>query len=200
MSKKIYDKGQVQSIYWDAPHSWEWQGQVEKVNSICKFFQNKMSILLSPYQNVAVDKQLVKWKHRSGIRQYIATKPVKFGVKLWVLADSKIATLLILTFIFWKTNQTYKYGLGYGVLMKLAQPLINQGYRIFFDNFYMPVKLLNDLFILNTPSCGTVTENRKGFPNSMKNRKIWAKKKTKGKWDGFEKISVWCYSGSITKL
>ena len=170
MSKKIYDKGQVQSIYWDAPHSrschWEWQGQVEKVNSICKFFQNKMSILLSPYQNVAVDKQLVKWKHRSGIRQYIATKPVKFGVKLWVLADSKIATLLILTFIFW------------------------QGYRIFFDNFYMPVKLVNDLFNLNTPSCGTVTEDRKGFPNSMKNRKIWAKKKTKGKWDGFEKISV----------
>ena len=76
-----------------------------------------------------------------------------------------------------KTGQTYEYGLGYGVVIKFAQPLISQGYHIFFDNLYMSVKHGNDLLILNTPSCGLFTENCKGFPNSMKNRKIWAKKK-----------------------
>ena len=58
--------------------------------------------------------------------------------------------------------------------------MINQGYHIFFQSFYTSVKVVNDFFILNTPSCGTVTENRKGSPNSMKNGKIWAKKKDRG--------------------
>jgi hypothetical protein len=31
---------------------------------------------------------MVKSRHRSGIRQYIRDKPTKWGIKLWVLADS----------------------------------------------------------------------------------------------------------------
>ena len=55
--------------------------------------------------------------------------------------------------------------------MKLVQPLINQGYHIFFDNFYASTKLVNNLLILNTPLYGTVTENRKGLPGKMENGK-----------------------------
>ena len=55
--------------------------------------------------------------------------------------------------------------------MKLVQPLINQGYHIFFDEFYAWTELVNNLLILNTPLCGTVTESRKGFPGKMKNGK-----------------------------
>jgi len=31
---------------------------------------------------------MVRSKHRSGIRQYMKDKPTKWGLKLWVLADS----------------------------------------------------------------------------------------------------------------
>ena len=34
---------------------------------------------------------MVKSKHRSGIRQYIRNKPTKWGIKMWVLADSSNA-------------------------------------------------------------------------------------------------------------
>ena len=142
---------------------------------------------------------MVKSKHCSGIRQYIANKPVKFGVKLWVLADSKNGY----TFDF-DIYETYECNLGYGFVMKLAQPSINRGYHIFFDKFYTSVKLVNDLFILNTPSCGTVTENRKGFPNSMKNRKIWAKKMDRGemRWirENFCLVLEWINSKVVTML
>ena len=39
---------------------------------------------------MSVDERMVRCKHRSGIRQYMKDKPTKWGVKLWVLADSDI--------------------------------------------------------------------------------------------------------------
>ncbi|XP_066928515.1 uncharacterized protein [Clytia hemisphaerica] len=44
---------------------------------------------MHPQGNLAIDERLVKSKHRSDIRQYIKNKPVKFGIKLWVINDSK---------------------------------------------------------------------------------------------------------------
>ena len=44
-----------------------------------------------------------------------------------------------------KSDEIYNHGLGYSVVMKLMKTLLNQGYHLFFDNFYTSVKLLNDL-------------------------------------------------------
>ena len=35
-----------------------------------------------------MDERMVRSKHRSGMRQYNKDKPTKWGLKLWVLADS----------------------------------------------------------------------------------------------------------------
>ena len=64
--------------------------------------------------------------------------------------------------------------------MKLMEPWLNQGYHLFLDNFYTSLKLLNDLLCLRTPACGTSTENRKGFPQTMKKGKQLAKMKARG--------------------
>ena len=62
-------------------------------------------------------------------------------------------------------------GLGYDVVMKLVEPLVNQGYHLYFDNFYRSPKLVEDLFGLGIPSCGSAAENRRGFPDIMKKGK-----------------------------
>ena len=38
--------------------------------------------------HVSVDERMVKSKGRSGIRQFVANKPTRFGFKVWVLAES----------------------------------------------------------------------------------------------------------------
>ena len=53
-----------------------------KLSPFVNPFKEKCQNLYKPHQNVAVEKQLLKSKHRSSIRQHIAKKPVKFGVKL----------------------------------------------------------------------------------------------------------------------
>ena len=69
--------------------------------------------------------------------------------------------------------------------MKLASPLLDQGYNFYFDNFYTSTVIINDLYQHNTPSCGTITENQKGFPDYMKRGKVWGRKKEKSdmRWE-----------------
>ena len=63
--------------------------KLRKVAPFIDHFKNRCRDLYQPSKYVSVDERLVKSKHRSGIRQYIKNKPVKFGIKLWVLADSE---------------------------------------------------------------------------------------------------------------
>ena len=44
-----------------------------------------------PHEHVTVDEEMVPFKGRLGIKQFMKDKPVKFGIKLWVLADSVTA-------------------------------------------------------------------------------------------------------------
>jgi hypothetical protein len=45
--------------------------------------------IFQPYEKIAVDERMVRSKHTfSGIKQFMKDKPVKFGIKLWVLADT----------------------------------------------------------------------------------------------------------------
>ena len=37
---------------------------------------------------VSIDERMVKSKGRSGMRQFMPDKPVRFGFKLWVMADA----------------------------------------------------------------------------------------------------------------
>ena len=156
--------------------------KLRKVNSFIDQFRDRCVSLYQPAQNQAVDERLVKSKHRSGIRQYLKNKPAKFGIKLWVIADSATGyTCDFRVYTGSGDGLAHKdYGLGYGVVTTLAQPYLHQGYMIFFDNFYTSVPLVGDLFDKGTPSCGTVTENRKGFPLSMKGGKTWGQKKERG--------------------
>jgi len=63
--------------------------KLRKVRPLLDIFKARCRELYQPDQNVAVDERLVKSEHRSGIRQYIKNKPVKFRIKLWVVAESK---------------------------------------------------------------------------------------------------------------
>lgn len=64
--------------------------------------------------------------------------------------------------------------------MSFAHPLANQGYHMYFDNFYSSPVLIKDLFDLKIPSCGTSAENRRAFPESMKKGKEWARGRERG--------------------
>ncbi|KAG1927364.1 piggyBac transposable element-derived protein 4-like [Pimephales promelas] len=68
---------------------------VDKTDKLWKI-RKWMDLLLVRFQAlyevngfVTVDESMVKYKGRLGFRQYLPMKPVKWGIKVWVMAESK---------------------------------------------------------------------------------------------------------------
>ena len=161
--------------------------KLRHVQSFVEYIKGKCTSLYQPRQNVAIDERMVKSRHRSGIRQYVRNKPTKWGIKLWVLADSSNGYTSDFDVYIGKDagRDVSGHGLGYDVVMKLIRPLLNQGYRLFIDNFYTSMQLLQDLWRQGVAGTGTVSENRRGFPRSLRHSKQWAKGKERGcmRWE-----------------
>lgn len=150
--------------------------KLRKVQSFIDDFKSKCLSLYQPRQQVAIDERMVKSRHRSGIRQYIKDKPTKWGLKLWVLADSSNGYTVDFNIYIGKgAQQVGANGLGYDVVMRLMQPFFNQGYHLYIDNFYTSSVLVKDLFQEGVAVTGTIRENSRGFPAGMKNGSQWSK-------------------------
>ncbi|KAK6976570.1 piggyBac transposable element-derived protein 4 [Biomphalaria glabrata] len=59
-----------------------------KVRMLTTYIRMKCIKLYQPHQNVSIDERMVRNKGKYAFRQYIRDKPTKWGMKLWILADS----------------------------------------------------------------------------------------------------------------
>lgn len=67
------------------------------------------------------------------------------------------------------------------MVLELCSELSHQGYTLFFDNFYISSKLIDDLKKMNILACGTVNKTRKGFPKDFKDTSVeWGKRASRG--------------------
>ena len=89
--------------------------KLRKVEGFVDYFKTRCRVLYQPRKHVAIDERMVKSRHRSGIRQYIKDKPTKWGIKLWVLADSSNAYVQDFNIYIGREagRQVSQYGLGY---------------------------------------------------------------------------------------
>ena len=151
--------------------------KLDKVESFIGYFKSKCLSVYQPRQQLAIDERMVKSRHRSGIRQYMKGKPTKWGIKLWALADSSNGYTVDFNVYIGKVGDgaVGENGLAYDVVMRLMQPFLNQGYHLYIDNFYISSVLVKHLFEQGVPTTGTIRENSRGFPASMKNWSQWSK-------------------------
>ena len=148
-----------------------------KVESFIDYFKSRCLALYQPRQQLAIDERMVKSRHQSGIRQYIKDKPTKWGIKLWVLADSSNGYTIDFNVYIGKAagRDVSVNGLGYDVVVRLMHNFFNQGYHLYIDNFYTSTALVKYLFQQGVPTTGTIRENSRGFPANMKNGTQWSK-------------------------
>lgn len=98
-------------------------------------------------------------------------KPVKWGVKVWVLCDS--VNGYICTFDVYTGKDTcgstvHAHGLAYSIVMKLVQSYLKKGHIVYTDNYYSSPQLFEDLWKEGTYASGTVRTNRKHFLDFLK--------------------------------
>ena len=142
---------------------------------VCKRYRDNYT----PRRELSVDETMLKFKGRLGIKQYIKIKPVKWGIKLFTLAESATGYVLnVLPYtgkrddtVFSKTTQT---------VLDVSSLYLHLGHHLFLDNYYMSIELVKALFSKATLCCGTVNANRVGLPADIKKTCARVKKLKRG--------------------
>ena len=145
--------------------------RLRKLLPLINYIERKCFEFYQPVKELSVDERMVKSKARSHLIQYMRNKPVKWGFKVWVIADPSGYTLDFDVYTGKDGNGKGDHGVAYGVVMKLVAPLFFQGYHLYIDNFYTSRKLLDDLYQYGIYATGTFRANQRGIPSDLKTMK-----------------------------
>ena len=138
-----------------------------KVRPVIDYVRTKCENNFSPTKNLSVDEGMVAFKGRLSFRQYMPVKPTRYGIKVWMAADSSNGYVLNFDVYLGKDEGHRRiHGLGYDVVTKMITPFMNKNHHVYFDNFFSSVKLLEHLLAKKTFACATVrvSSNRKHLP------------------------------------
>ena len=119
---------------------------------------------------VTVDEQLYSFRSRCRFIQYMPSKPAKYGLKFWILADAKnyyISSIELYT----SKDETRTTDLRMHVVLKLAKHIYNTGRNITTDNFFTSLKLARELKSKKLSLVGTLRGNRREIPTEMRSVK-----------------------------
>lgn len=59
-----------------------------KVRPLIDHLSTKFATLYKPSKDIVVDEAMIKFQSRSSLKQYMPKRPIKRGIKVWVLGDS----------------------------------------------------------------------------------------------------------------
>ncbi|XP_033855228.3 piggyBac transposable element-derived protein 4-like [Acipenser ruthenus] len=135
---------------------------LDNINFSCRAYYH-------PQQHVSIDERMVASKARLSMMQHIKDKPTKWGVKMFVLADSTNGYTCNFQIYTGKRAHPTPNGLRYDTVMSVLDCNLGYGYKLYCDNFYTSPKLFTDLYGMNFAACGTVGDHTKGCPRTKEN-------------------------------
>ncbi|CAB4040995.1 Hypothetical predicted protein [Paramuricea clavata] len=63
--------------------------KLTKIRPLISKLENAFQDVYVPGKNISIDEGLIKFNGRLSFKQYMPKKPNKFGIKIWMLADSE---------------------------------------------------------------------------------------------------------------
>ena len=135
-----------------------------KVRPLIDHLSSKFSSLYDPSKDVAVDEAMIKFQRRSTLKQYMLMKPIKRGIKVWVLGDSANGYFSRFQ-VYTGRQENREVGLGAHGVKTLNSDL---NHHVYFDNFFTSAQLLEQLQEDGIYSCGTARKDRRGFPPALR--------------------------------
>ena len=141
-----------------------------KVRSLLDLVVPKFGEEYTLHQQVSVDEAMIKFKGRLGFKQYMKDKPIKWGMKVFVLADATngyVSNLQVYTGKGVDSGGTSNVGLCTRVVLDLMDGLHGSGHELYTDNYYTSPTLFLTLYNLGINACGTVRSNRRFFPKEL---------------------------------
>lgn len=132
-----------------------------KVRPLCDSFLRKCKSL-PVEKNICVDEQMVPFKGKLCIKQYVKNKPIKWGIKIFLLCgESGLAYNLFLFQGFSELDpeNIKTYGSGGSVVLRLTENIKPNRHFLFFDNYFSSYGLFEKLLHDKIYAVGTIRAN-----------------------------------------
>ncbi|GFO13361.1 PiggyBac transposable element-derived protein 4-like [Plakobranchus ocellatus] len=143
------------------PHGQPDYDPIQKIRPFVDYLNAKFKEVYQPQREVCIDEAMIPFKGRSWFKVYMKDKPTKWGFKLYELCESSPGYV-------WSVEMYCAYkrisNKPVDVTMRLLQPLLDQGYRLYVENHYCCPDLWNQMQGRNTMLVGTCRKNRVGMP------------------------------------
>ena len=102
-----------------------------------------MKLVLAPLKISQSIEGMIPFRGRLSFRQYMPARTTKYGIKVWIAADSSNGYVLNFDVYLGKDPRLQRiHGLGYDVVTKMITPFMNRNYHVYFDNFFSSVRLM----------------------------------------------------------
>jgi len=139
---------------------------IPHVRALAEKLNHSFAAHFTPTQHLSLDEAMVAYKGRSPIKQYIPSKPHKWGYKIYCLASEDY--LLHFEVYEGKEDDPSESGATYDTVIRMTQQYHNQQLILFTDNWFTSPTLMNALKQRGILMCGSVRSNRKGMPKIPK--------------------------------
>lgn len=115
---------------------------------------------------VTVDEKLEAFRGRCGFRQYIPSKPNKYGIKIFALSDAKFYyTSHIEVYVGEQPEGPFrKDNSGKSIVERLSEHIYESGRNITVDNWFTSLPLAKSLKEKRLSILGTIRKNKKELP------------------------------------
>jgi hypothetical protein len=142
--------------------------RIAKTRWLVEMFVRVSRDIYNLEREITVDECVIPYKGRyCFIRQFMPDKPVRFGIKVWLLASSKSRFVWQMEVYFGEQTGAGAHGLGYHVEERMVKGLENRGHCLVIDNFFASVNLFHELMCKGIWATGTVRRTSKNLPGGL---------------------------------
>lgn len=149
--------------------------RADKINNVCKYIDDACRKYYFPSEDIVVDESTVGFKGRVAFKCYNPKKPTKWGLRVFVLAESQSGYVSAFLPYFGQptTQSLMRPDLNFStrVVLQLVSNLQKDfpatGRHLFTDRYYTSCELAKELKAIFIHIIGTVNNNRKGLPHQV---------------------------------
>lgn len=214
--KDVFNRDRFLQIFWNLHVSPPPSGPISgtltrsgKVRNVASYLDKKFREHYVPEKKVSVDESTIGFKGRVVFKVYNKDKPIKWGIKVFVLSESSTGYICAVEPYFGKVTTDRLDRQDLGVTSRIVLHLVDklrqsygniEGLHVFTDRWYTNMDLAKELQNWKIHLTGTIMLNRSGLPDIVKPQRKNAKKKStklllkKGDIKTFRKSERFCLS------
>uniref|UniRef100_A0A3Q3Q2J4 PiggyBac transposable element-derived protein domain-containing protein n=1 Tax=Monopterus albus TaxID=43700 RepID=A0A3Q3Q2J4_MONAL len=141
-----------------------------KVRPVLCALQETFKAAADPEEFQSIDEQIIPFKGLLSIKQYIPKKPKPWGMKVWVRAGTSGYMYRFEVYQGSARRERVSWlGMAGDVVMRLCDDIKHKNHKVFFDNYFCSIPLIEALKDCGIYGAGTCRANRlKGANQKLK--------------------------------